>query len=379
MDELGKSFPAAEGMIDAEQGTGKKQNNEFCLNCGEKLLDTFCHHCGQKDLPRRQTIGELIENFIGSFYSFESKFFRTVKFLLFKPGYLPVEYTAGKRESYYHPARAYVFISFVFFLLLFSLPDDEDQTKNEAFTLQDKKEFSEGMKQMQEELKKSGLDSLKVDSMYTASLSEEDSADTVYTLNGERKIKTKKNKGGFNLSDSDYKSIAEYDSVQRVLPASERDGWIMRKLNIRNIELNQRYKGDDAGKRFKDDFGQAFLDNFSKVLFYLLPVFALLLKLLYIRRDFYYSEHLVFSIYYYNFFYLAASVYLLVDYIPIVGGLLTTGIVIWALVYLPLGMRRMYQQSWRKTIFKYSIFLFAFFVCLMLGITGSMMAILMYL
>lgn len=376
MDDLGKSFPAAEGMIDAEQGTGKKQNNEFCLNCGEKLLDIYCHHCGQKDLPRRQTIGELIENFIGSFYSFESKFFRTVKFLLFRPGYLPVEYTAGKRESYYHPARAYVFISFVFFLLLFSLPDDEDQTKNEAFTLQDKKEFADGMRQMREELKKSGLDSLKVDSIYNASVDEEDMADT---LNGDKKIKTSKKRNGFSLTDSDYKSIAEYDSAQGVLPASERDGWFMRKLNSRNIELNQRYKGDDAGKRFTDDFGKAFLDNFSKVLFYLLPIFALLFKLLYIRRDFYYSEHLVFSIYYYNFFYLAASFYLLVDYIPVVGGLLTTAIVIWALVYLPLGMKRMYQQSWRKTILKYGIFLFAFFVCLMLGITGSMLAILMYL
>jgi len=378
MEDLGKSFPLAESMVDAEQGSDKKQNNEFCLNCGEKLLDTFCHHCGQKDLPRRQTMGELIENFIGSFYSFESKFFRTVKFLLFKPGFLPVEYTAGKRESYYHPARAYVFISFVFFLLLFSLPDDEDKAKNSAFTQEDKKEFANGMKQMKEELKKSGIDSSKVDSIYHAS-GASDTTDIVYTLVGEKKINAKKNKGGISLMDSDYKSVKEYDSAQQTLPASERHGWIMRKLYIRAIELNQQYQGDDAGNQFADDFKNAFLENFSKVLFYLLPIFALLLKLLYVRRDYYYSEHLVFSIYYYNFFYLAASFYLLVDYIPYVGGLLTSALVIWALVYLPLGMKRMYQQSWRKTIFKYGIFLFAFFVCLMIGITGSMLAILMYL
>lgn len=378
MEDLGKSFPVAEGMVEAEQGTDKKQNNEFCLNCGEKLLDTYCHHCGQKDLPCRQTMRELIENFIGSFYSFESKFFRTVKFLLFKPGFLPVEYTAGKRENYYHPARAYAFISFVFFLLLFSLPDDESKPGSEGFTINDKKEFTEGMNQMREGLKKSGLDSTKVDSIYNASIAN-DAIDTVYTLGSEKKIKAKKNKTNITLVGSDYESIKEYDSAQQLLPASERDGWIMRKLNIRSIELNQRYSGDEARKRFKDDFGQAFLDNFSKVLFFLLPIFALLLKLLYVRKDYYYSEHLVFSIYYYNFFYLAASFYLLVNYIPYVGTLLTTAIVIWAFVYLPLGMKRMYRQSWRKTIFKYGIFLFAFFVCLMLGITGSMMAILMYL
>jgi len=361
MEDLGKSFPLAESMVDAEQGTDKKLNNEFCLNCGEKLLDTYCHHCGQKDLPRRQTMGELIENFIGSFYSFESKFFRTVKYLLFKPGFLPLEYIAGKRESYYHPARAYVFISFVFFLLLFSLPENE-----------------EGMKQMKEELNKSGLASSKLDSIHNASMYS-DTTDITYTLGGEKKINSKKNNGGISLMDSEYKSVKEYDSAQQTLPASERHGWLMRKIYIRGIELNHQYQGDDAGTRFTEDFKKAFLENFSKVLFYLLPIFALLLKLLYVRRDYYYSEHLVFSIYYYNFFYLAASFYLLVDYIPFVGGLLTAAMVIWALVYLPVGMKRMYQQSWRKTIFKYSIFLFAFFVCLMLGITGSMLAIIMYM
>ena len=91
MEDLGKSFPAAEGLVDAEEGQKPKHVNEFCLNCGTKLEDLYCHHCGQKDIPRRRTLGELIENFIGSFYSFESKFFRTVKFLLLKPGFLPVE------------------------------------------------------------------------------------------------------------------------------------------------------------------------------------------------------------------------------------------------------------------------------------------------
>ncbi len=57
MDELSKSFPEAEGMIDAEQSGKSKRHNENCLNCGTKLIDTFCHHCGQKDIPKRQTLG----------------------------------------------------------------------------------------------------------------------------------------------------------------------------------------------------------------------------------------------------------------------------------------------------------------------------------
>ena len=378
MDDLGKSLPMAEGMIDAEQGEGRKQHNEFCLNCHTRLLDVYCHHCGQKDLPKRQTLHELIVNFLGSFYSFESKFFRTVKFLLFKPGFLPVEYTSGKRESYYHPARAYAFISFIFFLILFSLPEEKENNNREAFTAQDKIEFDHQMNRVKEQLKISGLDSLKVDSIYNATL-RDDSSDLIIPFGGKNKIRGKKGKTTFSLTDSNYNSVREYDSTQQLLPASERDGWVMRKLNIRTIELNQRYRGDEAGKRFTDDFGEAFLGNFSKVLFFLLPIFALLLKLLYIRKDYFYSEHLVFAIYYYNFFYLAGSFYLLLDLVPFISGLFTTAIVIWIFIYLPLSMKRMYQQGWKKTILKYGIFLFSFFVCLLLGITGSMLAIVMYL
>ena len=66
MEDLGKSFPAAEGLVDAEEGQKPKHVNEFCLNCGTKLEDLYCHHCGQKDIPRRRTLGELIENFMQS-------------------------------------------------------------------------------------------------------------------------------------------------------------------------------------------------------------------------------------------------------------------------------------------------------------------------
>jgi Protein of unknown function (DUF3667) len=377
MEDLGKSFPLAEGMVDAEQGTGKKQHNEFCLNCGAKLLDTYCHHCGQKDLPRRQTMGELIENFIGSFYSFESKFFRTVKFLLFKPGFLPVEYTAGKRESYYHPARAYVFISFVFFLLLFSLPDSKEG-EGKPMTTEEKVELDNSLEKMKNRLGKVGLDSVLMDSVITKI---EQSADTTnaLTVDKGKKFKTKNGGINFSLDDSQYETIEQYDSTQKLLSEAERDNWFKRKLSIRWIEVNNKYKDDDGGKRFGEDFGKAFLENFSKVLFYLLPIFALLLKLLYVRKDFYYSEHLVFSIYYYNFFYLAATLFLLVEYIPVVGGWLDAVIVIWIIIYLPIAMKRMYLQSWGKTILKYSIFFFLFSVFLALGITTSMLFIIMSL
>ncbi|MBN8652510.1 MAG: DUF3667 domain-containing protein [Cytophagales bacterium] len=376
MEDLGKSFPAAEGLVDAEEGQKPKPVNEFCLNCGTKLEDLYCHHCGQKDIPRRRTLGELIENFIGSFYSFESKFFRTVKFLLLKPGFLPVEYTAGKRESYYHPARAYVFISFVFFLLFFSLPD-KDEEENKPMAKKDQAEFNRGMDEMRKGLYKSGLDSAMVDSIYKASVRDSTDVDLVYSL-GDKKptVKKKQNPNSINFADIEYKSFAAYDSAQNALPEAERDGWFVRMFSRRAIELTELYKDDDSGKRFSEDFMKAFSSQFSTVLFYLLPVFALLFKLLYVRRDFYYSEHLVFAIFYYNFFYLAASVYMLMSFVPWVGSILNFVIVLWMIAYLPIAMKRMYNQSWRKTIVKFILFGFIFMFCLAIGMGISAMTIL---
>jgi hypothetical protein len=178
------------------------------------------------------------------------------------------------------------------------------------------------------------------------------------------------------LTSSDYKTIAAYDSAQQKLPEEKRDGWFVRKLTYRSIELNQRYKGEGGMKSFGDDFTSAFKERFSTVLFYLLPIFALLLKLLYVRRDFYYSEHLVFSIYYYNFFYLAASIYLLVDLIPGMSWLATI-VILWIIAYLFVAMKRMYKQGWRKTFLKYGIFLFLFSLCMSVAVAISAMFILM--
>ncbi len=364
MDELSKAFPAAEGMVEAEQSGKSHRHNDHCLNCGTLLIDDYCHHCGQKDIPKRQTLGELLSNFISSFWSYEGKFLRTAQYLITRPGFLAKEYNAGRRESYYHPARMYVFISFVFFLLFFSL-SDADEPSNLIKVSGDK----EGK----------GANIQHVDSVMNAISSNDSTLNTVLPGLGDSiksAVEKKRNNGDgkIKLSPSDYDSVREYDSAQQALPEGKRDGWLTRKFTIRGIELNQKYKGNMQG--FAKDFGKAFMENFSKILFFLLPVFALILKLLYIRRDYFYSEHLVFSIYYYNFFYLAGSFFMAFNLFPSLDWVATI-IGFWIFVYLLVAMKRMYGQSWRKTIFKYFIFLFLFFVFALVGMSVNALFILL--
>ena len=91
-----------------------------CLNCGATLQGKFCHVCGQENLEIKESFGHLMNHAVSDYFHFDDKFFNTLKPLLFKPGKLTNEYMAGKRASYLHPVKMYIFISFIYFVLLFS-------------------------------------------------------------------------------------------------------------------------------------------------------------------------------------------------------------------------------------------------------------------
>jgi hypothetical protein len=334
MEDLDKSFAGAEGFIEAESNTHKPHPNEFCLNCGTKLLDTYCHHCGQKDIPRRQALGDLLSNIIESFTNYEGKFLQTAKYLFSKPGFLAVEYNSGRRDSYFHPVRMYVFVSALFFLLFVVLPDSDTGAADAGLTAEDREALSEaGI----------GVDTTTIDSL------------------------RKKGKVKWTFKDPQYKSMEQYDSVQQTLPEEKRDNWFERLMQRRSIELKKKY-GNDANALGKD-FLASFSDHFSTVLFYLMPLMAWVLKLLYIRRDHYYSEHLSFTIYYYCFFYLAGSAIMILNLLPAdAGGITAVLISMWIYFYLLFAMKRMYKQGWGKTIVKFGAFTFLFSILILLGV-----------
>jgi len=58
-----------------------------CLNCGTELLGPFCHYCGQPDKNLMRFFPVLIRELMEDFLDFDSRFMRTMKPLLFKPGH----------------------------------------------------------------------------------------------------------------------------------------------------------------------------------------------------------------------------------------------------------------------------------------------------
>jgi len=115
-----------------------------------------------------------------------------------------------------------------------------------------------------------------------------------------------------------------------------------------------------------------FLNNFyrtiSYVLFLLMPVFALLLKLLYVRRRVFYIEHLVFSINMHSFMLLVFSMMIILSQILKENSQYTAFMFTLVPVYFTAGMKRFYQQALLKIILKEMILGGLYFIILLISL-----------
>ncbi len=107
------------------------------------------------------------------------------------------------------------------------------------------------------------------------------------------------NIGGIRVSDSDeYNSVEQYDSIQQKLPKNKRDGWLTQRFKKKGLDLSSRFR-ENKNEMF-NVLVESFLHHFPQMLFISLPLFALLLQLLYVRRkQFYYANHVIYTLHLY--------------------------------------------------------------------------------
>ena len=330
----------------------RKETN--CLNCNATVLGRYCQACGQENTEPKETFWHMFTHFDGSF-------FVTLKDLLFKPGFLSKEYMLGRRKKYLHPVRMYVFTSAVFFLVFFSLfyvsendiakADQRAKTERSFSTIKEESLKNAKTKEDSARIIK-GLEFLGYNE-----IEESQKPDTV--------IRSKNNKSGFNFTVggdvSKYKTLEEYDSVQKALPENKRDVWLTKVFTRRSIGLNEKYKGDQ--QKIAIELINKFIHSIPYLLFVSLPLYALFLKLLYIRhrKQYYFADHGVFLIHLYVFTFLFLLLYFGLDKLEKQThwkgiGIVQTIFILTGLFYTLKAMKNFYKQGWGKTIIKFMIF-----------------------
>ncbi|MBL7741609.1 MAG: DUF3667 domain-containing protein [Chitinophagaceae bacterium] len=327
-----------------------ERKEKDCLNCGTIIHGRFCHICGQENVVPKENFWKLVVHFFYDITHFDSKFFDTLRYLLFRPGFLPKEYMSGRRASYLNPIRMYIFTSAIFFLIFFAISGPEN-----TFRLTDDEPFSRaGRDSMITILKKRiGKDTATVAQQQQLFLL----SDTTREVRPSDLYKFAEDFIAVGTIGGDYRNRQEYDSVQQSLPAGKRDNWLQRLWNQKAIGLNEKYKQDPS--RSNKDIANAILHRLPYLLFVSLPFFALILKLLYIRRkQFYYADHGIFAVNHYILSFILLLFVFLWNKLQDLSGwgiwnfMITVTVIAWPL-YLLLAMKRFYGQGWGKTFVKF--------------------------
>lgn len=244
-----------------------------CENCAAKLEGPYCHRCGQHDFEFHRSFRHVFMEALENFFHFEGKFFRNIVVLLFWPGRLTQEFNAGKRASQMPPFRLYLFVSVLFFFLLFL-----DQGSRSA---------------------------------------------------------------SVNLQPP-----TEAPAVSAVDPDTPE--WV--------AKLMQRAQTEEARNRL----GDAFLHSIPRLLLVCLPLFALYTRFLFRKSGQVYLQHLVLAVHFHTFVYLWLMFsdgwrFLGGLLHPAVGTILFRACMLWAVLYPVLMLRRLFQNSWRKTVVKTAV------------------------
>lgn len=332
-----------------------KTNQENCKNC-EKPFDKgfeFCPHCGQKSNDEL-TIGVLFYNTISNYFSFDARFFKSFIPLLFRPGYLAKQFINGKRLLYLHPAQMYLFISVVFFFIFSFTVREQTSLMNEEF----QKAFeTEDTSMIDPEVLK------KKDSVNRIEIREALESTKLFSGMSQKEIDSivsldelpKKNNISLDFQ-VELDSLLETKTPDKVIYENfglkETDGWFKQKFYEQGLKF---YKAKDVGSIWG-----TFVDTVPIALFFLLPIFAFIIKIFF-RKKGPYSHHLVFSFYYFSFVFTVFSLIFGVNRFFELPDLVDFLIALSCFVYLFVASKKFYGQGWIRSFIKTSFFSLIFF------------------
>lgn len=380
-----------------------RYRGEECLNCGTPLdaEDKYCHQCGQLNSTKQLALKDFFGEFFSNLFSYDSRIWRTIKHLLFKPGYVSKEFIKGKRLSYANPFRFFLSVCIVFFLMiqaqeffdlltdniieketnkaqkqdadidigngLFSVKLDEP-SNNEPLTEEQLKEIESQPyvgKMVAKQIREQQNIQAQTDSIVSEAT--KDYKETELTPITQAQLDSLSSTERFFKQVNYYKSYTEKHKIADPETA-------LRKMGHNNTKWNQSLYEKmvlmESIGRDPTILADIILPKLPIFLFLFTPVLTLFLWLLYARRDFTYMEHLVFAFNVFTFVFLSMILLILVKWISF-GYVNLAQFFFWFIgpFYFYKSMRNFYGQRRIKTILKFLLVSFIFVIGLITGVS----------
>ena len=268
-------------------------------NCQSERSGLFCANCGQSSKSRRGPILQVIAEFADDVLSVDSKVLQSLLTLLFKPGVLTASFLSGKRASVLPPVRLYLVISLLFFFV-FQIPSP-DVTK---------------------------------DNVYIGDI----------LLGYEEPIK-----GRENFSIATFDNDEDSNAFERWINSFITDKKEVMKSANPQVTIDRMFSSLE--------------DILPNILILFLPVFAIVLKLLYCFKRILYFDHLIFSLHFQTW---------LMGVTLIIYGLALqnawwSALTVFIPIYLAKAQKVVYQQTYWLVIPKTFIIIIIYFALIVVA------------
>jgi hypothetical protein len=349
-------------------------HREFCGNCGTKFSGHFCSACGEERDTHRRSLAKLLYDLIEDVLSFDSRIIITAIALTLHPGELPCAFREGRLRRYVPPIRLYFSVTILFFLTLsvsgIALMRLEivDHPVTPAMRAQIVSHLIKREERTNSSFPGAKGMAGKAASPLTALQNSSDHS-SIYIVNAKGQDILPSLRAEFFIPKEKYAPKLSAETKKLLATARLRLKAAHRKLEVQNSgwEIQSWLFGHLQTailvlERNPDAINRPLMTWIPRALFLLLPIFASLLAVLYLgsRRDFYFVDHLVFSLNLHSFAFVILTLIVLATSLGInlhIGWFVLTGIG----VYMLLAMKRFYGQSWAKTTVKFACVSFVYF------------------
>ncbi|MEQ8299424.1 MAG: DUF3667 domain-containing protein [Hyphomonas sp.] len=320
------------------------QSGRPCENCGQIVPDRFCSTCGQLAANFHRPFWELIGGSLGDMFSLDSRLFRSVPMLMFRPGRMTRNYLDGKRARYVPPFRMFLLASVVFFLTVFTLSDELGWFDGFSLDLAPDRGFSlvlpgddnpSAPSDMTEPIEKVDVEPLSPELIAAVAAEGEEALPFADLLLPDGKI-----------DRAGLKKLVEERAETNSDPAALATAYMAADQAATVYENQDRF-----GARLRQ-----WAPRFS-VLF--LPVFSLILMLIYAwHRRIYVFDHLIAGLHFQTFLYVLGTALLLVAaMLPPISGWLAAGGFFAIIIYLYRMLRVTYGSGRILSAFRTAILL----------------------